>query len=88
MAIATGSTVRLSGLPSDHPALGNQGVAIVQGSSAYLGQVFYYVHALSGGAIHQVPAANVTAAPGAVGPAPLPPLSAFWGRPQHHMDAP
>ena len=88
MAIANGSTVKLSGLPADHPALGNQGVAIVQGSSAYLGTTFYYVHALVGGAIHQVPAANVTAAPGSTGPVPLPPLAASWGRPSHHMDAP
>ena len=88
MALANGTTVKLSGLPADHPALGNGGLATVQGSSAYLGLTYYYCHALIGGAVHQIPAANVATAVSPNPALPLPPLAAFWGRPSHHTDAP
>ena len=78
----------VSGLSADHPALGNGGLAIVQGSSAYLGITYYYVHALVGGAIHQVPAANVATAVSPNPQQPLPPVFTAWGKPSHHDVAP
>jgi hypothetical protein len=92
-----GDTVRIIGMPNSQHAGGtvlgsdfggNGGLGSVQGQSWYpntnAANQFVYVKCGANGPVYQLPAANVTPAPGAITVTPLP-GALPWNAPGHHI---
>jgi hypothetical protein len=89
MALSPGTIVALTGLPKDHGALSNGGLAVIQGVSFYLGKTLYAVKCHPTGPIfHPIDSSNVVVATAPNPALPLPGITSGWSAPSHHSLTP